>query len=123
MDILSENKELEHELQKLNKPIIKISAKEEKGLNLLYDEIKKMFELNEISSNNETLITNERHKNQIIKAEKHILEAIEIINKQMPVDIISIYINQAMEDLGEITGENVSENIINEIFSKFCLGK
>ena len=123
VDILSENKELEHELQKLNKPIIKISAKEEKGLNLLYDEIKKMFELNEISSNNETLITNERHKNQIIKAEKHILEAIEIINKQMPVDIISIYINQAMEDLGEITGENVSENIINEIFSKFCLGK
>ena len=92
-------------------------------MNLLYDEIKKMFELNEISSNNETLITNERHKNQIIKAEKHILEAIEIINKQMPVDITSIYINQAMEDLGEITGENVSENIINEIFSKFCLGK
>lgn len=41
----------------------------------------------------------------------------------MPVDIISIYINQAMEDLGEITGENISENIINEIFSKFCLGK
>ena len=123
VDILRENKSNEEEIKELNKPIIKISAKEEIGLDLLYNEIKKMFELNEISSNNEILITNERHKNQIIKADKHILEGIETIEKHLPVDIISIYINQAMEDLGEITGENVSENIINEIFAKFCLGK
>ena len=123
VDILRENKVNEEEIRKLNKPIIKISAKEEIGLDLLYNEIKNMFELNEISSNNEILITNERHKNQIIKANKHILEGIETIEKHLPVDIISIYINQAMEDLGEITGENVSENIINEIFAKFCLGK
>ena len=82
-----------------------------------------MFELNEISSNNEILITNERHKNQIIKAKQNILNAIETVKNNTPVDIISIYINQAMEDLGEITGVNVSENIINEIFAKFCLGK
>ena len=123
VDILSENNKLEEALNKTNKPIIKISAKEGKGLELLYTEIKKMFELNEISNNNEVLITNERHKNQIIKADKNILEAIETVKNNMPVDIISIYINQAMEDLGEVTGENVSENIINEIFSKFCLGK
>ena len=123
VDILNENKANEEEIKELNKPIIKISAKEEIGLDLLYNEIKKMFELNEISSNNEILITNERHKNQIIKADKHILEGIETIEKHLPVDIISIYINQAMEELGEITGENVSENIINEIFAKFCLGK
>ena len=123
VDILRENKVNEEEIRKLNKPIIKISAKEEIGLDLLYNEIKNMFELNEISSNNEILITNERHKNQIIKADKHILEGIDTIEKHLPVDIISIYINQAMEDLGEITGENVSENIINEIFAKFCLGK
>ena len=123
VDILSENNKLEEALNKTNKPTIKISAKEGKGLELLYNEIKKMFELNEISNNNEVLITNERHKNQIIKADKNILEAIETVKNNMPVDIISIYINQAMEDLGEVTGENVSENIINEIFSKFCLGK
>ena len=123
VDIVNENKSNEEEIKELNKPIIKISAKEEIGLDLLYNEIKKMFELNEISSNNEILITNERHKNQIIKADKHILEGIDTIEKHLPVDIISIYINQAMEDLGEITGENVSENIINEIFAKFCLGK
>ena len=123
VDVLKDNNQMEKEINKLNKPVIKISAKEEMGLENLYDEIKKMFELNEISSNNEILITNERHKNQIIKAKQNILDAIETVRNNMPADIISIYINQAMEDLGEITGVNVSENIINEIFAKFCLGK
>ena len=123
VDVLKDNNQMEKEINKLNKPVIKISAKEEMGLENLYDEIKKMFELNEISSNNEILITNERHKNQIIKAKQNILDAVETVRNNMPVDIISIYINQAMEDLGEITGVNVSENIINEIFAKFCLGK
>ena len=123
VDVLKNNNQMEEEIKKLNKPVIKISAKEEMGLENLYDEIKKMFELNEISSNNEILITNERHKNQIIKAKQNILNAIETVRNNTPVDIISIYINQAMEDLGEITGVNVSENIINEIFAKFCLGK
>ena len=123
IDIKNENSDFETRLSGLNKPIIKISAKEQIGFNNLYNEIKNMFELNEISNNNEVLITNERHKNQIIKAKNHINEAINTIKNNMPVDIISIYINEAMQDLGEITGENVSENIINEIFSKFCLGK
>ena len=123
IDVLAENKQIEEELSKTNKPVIKISAKEGIGLDSLYKEIKKLFELNEISSNNEILITNERHKNQIIKAKENILEAIETVKQNMPVDIISIYINQAMEELGKITGVNVSESIINEIFSKFCLGK
>lgn len=123
VDVLKNNNQMEEEINKLNKPVIKISAKEEIGFENLYSEIKKMFELNEISSNNEILITNERHKNQIIKAKQNILNAIETVKNNTPVDIISIYINQAMEDLGEITGVNVSENIINEIFAKFCLGK
>lgn len=123
VDVLKNNNKMEEEIKKLNKPVIKISAKEEIGFENLYSEIKKMFELNEISSNNEILITNERHKNQIIKAKQNILKAIETVKNNTPVDIISIYINQAMEDLGEITGVNVSENIINEIFAKFCLGK
>ena len=123
VDVLKNNNKMEEEIKKLNKPVIKISAKEEIGFENLYSEIKEMFELNEISSNNEILITNERHKNQIIKAKQNILNAIETVKNNTPVDIISIYINQAMEDLGEITGVNVSENIINEIFAKFCLGK
>ncbi len=60
---------------------------------------------------------------QINKATKNIDEAIKTINENMPVDIISIYIKQAMDDLGEITGTSVTDDIINEIFKKFCLGK
>lgn len=110
-------------INKLSKSIIKVSAKEGKGLNKLYEEILKMFSLNELSSGNEVLITNERHKLQVEKAKSSVVKAIQTINNMMPVDIVTIYIKEALANLGEITGENVSENIINEIFSKFCLGK
>lgn len=123
VDIINENSKNEEEINKLCKPTIKLSAKLGYGLEELYNEILKMFQFDEISNSNKILITNERHKNQIRKAKEGIEQAIETIEKYMPVDIISIYIKQAMSDLGEITGENVSDNIINEIFSKFCLGK
>ena len=122
IDIQENNNIMESKLQKLSKPIIKISAKNNEGVDILYDEIEKMFNLDKITNNNEILITNERHKNQISKAIKSIDEAINIINV-MPTDIVSICIKSALEDLGEITGKNVSENIINEIFKNFCLGK
>lgn len=122
IDIQENNNIMESKLQKLSKPIIKISAKNNEGVDILYDEIEKMFNLDKITNNNEILITNERHKNQISKAIKNIDEAINIINV-MPTDIVSICIKSALEDLGEITGKNVSENIINEIFKNFCLGK
>ena len=93
------------------------------GLEKLYDEIIKVFSLNNLYNDTEILITNERHKNQIRKAKENINQAIISIQNNMPIDISSIHIKQALEDLGEITGKNVSEDIINEIFSKFCLGK
>ena len=64
-----------------------------------------------------------RHKNQIILAKKSIEEAIESVNNKYPIDMVAIPMKQCLEELGKITGENVSEDIINEIFSKFCLGK
>ena len=82
-----------------------------------------MFSLDEINLDNEVLITNIRHKNIISKAIGNVKKANEAINIDMPIDIITIYIKGIMEDLGEITGEYVTEDIINEIFSKFCLGK
>ena len=123
VDINDKNEYNEKEVTNLCKPIIKISAKEEKGLDNLYKEILKLFAIHDISSNNEVLITNERHKKQINKAKENIERAINSLKDNMPVDILSIHIKEALNDLGEITGENVSENIINEIFSKFCLGK
>ena len=103
--------------------IIKISAKNKNGIEDLYEKIAGMFSLDEINLDNEVLITNIRHKNIISKAIGNVKKANEAINIDMPIDIITIYIKEIMEDLGEITGEYVTEDIINEIFSKFCLGK
>ena len=82
-----------------------------------------MFNLNEINLDNDILITNIRHKNIISNAIENAKKANEALEMQMPIDIITIYIKEILEDLGEITGEVVSEDVINEIFSKFCLGK
>lgn len=119
-DKKAENRE---EILKINKPVVKISAVTKEGIEDLYNEIIKMFNINKIEATNETVITNVRHKNQIDKAVKSIKEAINVAKERQTEDILSIYIKQTLEDLGEITGDNVSEDIINEIFSKFCLGK
>ena len=111
------------EIVKTNKPIIKISAVTKEGIEDLYNEIVKMFNINKIEATNDTVITNVRHKNQIDKAVKSINEAINVAKEKQTEDILAIYIKQTLEDLGEITGDNVSEDIINEIFSKICLGK
>ncbi len=123
VDLKQNDKSIENRMFELHKPIIKISALKEDGIDILYSEINKMFEIGKIENENKILITNERHKNQIRKAKEDIMQAIETIKEKMPVDIISVYIKQALEDLGEITGNNVSDDIINEIFKKFCLGK
>lgn len=110
-------------LLKINKKIIKISAKEGIGIEELYNEIENMFNFKGLETGEETIITNIRHKNQIELAIKNVEEAKIAVKNNLPIDIISIYIKQILEELGKITGENVSEDIINEIFSKFCLGK
>ena len=93
------------------------------GIEDLYNEITKLFNLNEINLDNELVITNIRQKNLITKAIKSVEETKETIEGGMPLDIIAINIKDILEYLANITGEAVSEDIINEIFSKFCLGK
>lgn len=123
IDLLKNNRDINKEYLKLNKKIIKISALNKEGIEDLYNEISNMFKFNELKNDNEIIITNIRHKESIKNSIKNINEAIKTLEDNMPIDIISIKIKDALESLGEITGENVSENIINEIFSKFCLGK
>ena len=82
-----------------------------------------MFSLEQIVPDNEVMITNIRHKELIEQALNHLKEANKSLEENMPVDIISINIKEILQDLGKITGENVSEDVIKEIFSKFCLGK
>ena len=110
-------------LRDVTQNILKISALNKTGIEELYDKISEMFNLNEINLDNEVLITNVRHKNLISKAIENVKMANETLNNNMPIDIITIYIKQILDDLGEITGDEVTEDVINEIFSKFCLGK
>ena len=118
--VISENDE---KLKKASKNILKISALNKTGIDELYEKISELFNLNEINLDNDILITNVRHKNIISKSLENVKKANETLNMNMPIDIITIYIKEILEDLGEITGEVVTEDIINEIFSKFCLGK
>lgn len=118
--VLDENNE---KLRETSKNIIKISALNNLGIDNLYENITNLFELNEINLDNEVVITNVRHKNLIMKAIENVNKTIETINNDMPLDIVAIFMKDILEDLGSITGEFVTENIITEIFSKFCLGK
>ena len=120
------NKEIQKEdkiFRKYSDSIIEISALNNIGIDKLYEEITKLFELNEINLDNDLVITNVRHKNLITKAIEEINKTRKSIKDKMPIDIVAIYIKEILEDLGNITGEFVTEDIINEIFSKFCLGK
>ncbi len=117
---IDENNEL---LKKATKSIIKISALNHIGIEDLYEEISKMFNLNEINFDNDLIITNVRHKNLISKSIENVEKTKESIQNNMPLDIIAISIKDILEDLANITGEIVTEDIINEIFAKFCLGK
>ncbi len=119
-DIGLENNE---KVKEASSNILKISAKTGDGIEGIYKKISEMFKTKEIEMNDGIIITNIRHKNQIDKALKSVNEAIDTNASGLPIDIVSIPIKQILSDLSVITGEDVSEDIINEIFSKFCLGK
>ncbi len=117
--ITENNKEFEN--QKEN--ILKISALKEEGINELKEKITDLFKINQIQIDNEIVVTNLRHKNLISKAKQQTEMAQKSILENMPIDLIAIHIKSILEDLNAITGEEVTEEIINEIFAKFCLGK
>lgn len=123
IDLGDKNLQNDQEILKMCNNIIKISAKNGEGIEELYECIANLFSSKEISLNDGIIITNIRHKNQIDKAIDSVNEAIFSNDNDMPIDIVSIPIKQILNDLSGITGEDVAEDIINEIFSKFCLGK
>ncbi len=111
------------EISNCNKKIVEISVKNKQGIEQLYQEISELFKLNEIAIDGELIVSNNRHKSLIIKARDNLKKSQDIIRQNMPIDIISSYLKEIIEELGKITGENVTEDVINEIFAKFCLGK
>ena len=107
----------------IDKPMIEISAKEESGIRELEETLKNMFFHGEISFNDEVYITNVRHKTAIKDAYDSLQKVIMSIDNDMPEDFYSIDLLDAYESLGSITGETIGEDLVNEIFSKFCMGK
>ena len=119
--ILSEN---DDRFTNVSDNILKLSALNGEGLEKLYETISKMFSLNEINLDNEIVITNLRHKNLISKALINVKKSEEAIEQNMPVDIIAIFIKDILESLGEITGEEVTENTAELLASdddRWCL--
>ena len=107
----------------IDAPVIRISAKEEKGIEELENTLKDLFFQGELAFNDEICITNIRHKQALQDAYESLLQVKESIALQMPEDFFSIDLMGAYESLGKVIGESVEEDLVNEIFSKFCMGK
>jgi len=106
-----------------NLPIIKTSTKENTGIDVFENQIKEMFFHGELSFNDEVYITNMRHKEALMDAFKSLKMVKQSIEDDMPEDFLSIDLMSAYASLGTIIGEEVGEDLVNEIFSKFCMGK
>lgn len=104
-------------------PIIRISVKEGKGLDELEETIAKMVYGGRVRPENQILVTNVRHIDALKRSIKSLRAGVDAINMGMPIDLISIDIRNALEQLGEITGDSVDDDIIDRIFSTFCVGK
>ena len=106
-----------------NKKIILTAIAKDEGIEELEETIKNMFYSGDVEVSDEIMITNIRHKNQLIKAKKNIEEAIEGIKLNVPLDCVEVDIRNCWDNLGEISGDTISEDILDKIFSEFCIGK
>ncbi len=109
--------------EKFHFPVIPVSAKEETGIQTLEDTLKEMFFQGEISFNDEIYITNMRHKEAIQNAYDSMQLVESSILDGMPEDFFSIDLMNAYSSLGVVIGEEIGDDLANEIFSKFCMGK
>lgn len=111
------------EVEKLNSHfIIKTSLKTGEGIDKIKDCIKELFFTGELKPNN-FIITNSRHKEALIRTRENCIQALDTLKNTQAIDLASIDLRNAWMSLGEITGDTLQENIIDKIFSKFCLGK
>ena len=109
--------------ERLSKPVISVSAREETGIEEFADLLEKMFLEGRVSFNDEVYLTNARQKNAMEEAKRSFERVKESIEAGMPEDFFSIDLMAAYDSLGQILGESVGEDLVNEIFSKFCMGK
>ena len=103
--------------------IIKTSTKDATGVDTFEETIKEMFFKGEISFENEVYITNIRHKEALQKTKEALTMVKKSLEDNMPEDFYSIDLMSAYASLGSIIGEEISDDLVEEIFSKFCMGK
>jgi tRNA modification GTPase len=106
-----------------NMPVVVASVADGTGMDDLADKIGELAAGGQVSANSEILVTNARHMQLIEDAIAHLDSARSAFEGRMPLDLVTIDIRDAAEALGQITGESVGEDVVNEIFSRFCLGK
>jgi len=106
-----------------NQKIIKISALKEEGLDDFENAIRDLFFQGEITYNDEIVITSMRHKEALMEARQSILMVEDSIEAGMSEDFYSVDLMNAYASLGKIIGEEVDDDLVNEIFEKFCMGK
>ena len=105
------------------KQVIAVSAKEETGIEAFEQTVKEMFYGGEINFNDQVFITNARHKRALTECLDSLMMVMDSIDAGMPEDLYSIDLMDAYEQLGRIIGEAVEDDLVNEIFGKFCMGK
>ena len=112
---------------KLNKKLldsyIEISVKENIGIDKIKDEIKRLFNIGEISTNDMTYLSNARSIALLKKTLNNINDAINEINNNNPIDIVELSLKESWNNLGEVIGETYTDELLDELFSRFCLGK
>lgn len=109
--------------ERTSHPVIAVSAKEETGIEELEKTIQDLFYHGELNFNDEVLITNVRHKTALVNALSSLRMVEQSIHDKMPEDFLTIDLMDAYEQLGTIIGEAVEDDLVNEIFSRFCMGK
>lgn len=105
------------------KKVISVSAKDRSGLDIFKDQIKSMFYRGDINFNDQIIITSLRHKEALSESLRSLEMVIQSISQNLPEDFYSIDLTDAYEKLGTIIGESVDDDVVNEIFSRFCMGK
>lgn len=112
------------DIQKItDSPIVTISVLKKQNMTGLEEAIKSLFLQGIADSKSEVMVTNQRQNDLLRKAKQSLIEAIEAINDNMPLDLVQIDLKEAWDSLGEITGDTAPDELITQLFSKFCLGK
>jgi len=121
--IIGNKIDLGSKINLVNEHIINISAKNNIGIDKLSEEVKKLFIDEKLLESDYTILSNTRHIGKLEETKIALLQALQSAEEQIPIDMVEIDLREAWSSLGEITGDNTSDDLISTLFSKFCLGK